>query len=301
VLDATHEAHVRGILATHGVDLRSVIFHRFPTNDAWCRDHGATFVVREREGRRELAAIHWDYNAWGGKYPPYDRDRQIPKQMAEVLGVPRFNGGMVLEGGSIDVNGNGVLLTTEQCLLNPNRNPQLSKAEIEQHLRDGFGVHTIWWLGDGIVGDDTDGHIDDLTRFVAANTVVSVVEDDPADENYPMLQDNLKRLQSLRLPDGRALRIVTLPMPDPVMYEGERLPASYANFYIGNTVVLQPTFNCANDASAIETMRRCFPTRRVVGIDCTDLVLGLGTFHCLSQQVPDVGEAPPMTRTATES
>jgi agmatine deiminase len=149
-------------------------------------------------------------------------------------------------------------------------------------------VHTIWWLGDGIVGDDTDGHIDDLTRFVAEDTVVTVVEDDPADENHPMLQDNLARLQSLTLPDGRPLKVLTLPMPAPVVHEDQRLPASYANFYIGNRVVLQPTFNCANDRLAIDTIQRCFPDRRVVGIDCTDLVWGLGTFHCLSQQVPAI-------------
>jgi agmatine deiminase len=288
VLDGDHEAHVAQLLIAHGIDLAGVRFHRFPTNDAWCRDHGAIFLVREHGGRRELAATDWDYNAWGGKYPPFDRDVEIPRKMAEALGVPRFVGGMVLEGGSIDVNGAGVLLTTEQCLLNANRNPHLSRAQIEARLRDYLGVHTIWWLGDGIVGDDTDGHIDDLTRFVAEDTVVTVIEDDPADANYPMLRDNLERLRSLRMPDGRPLRIVTLPMPEPVVYEDQRLPASYANFYVGNTVILQPTFNCARDRVAIETVQRCFPTRRVVGIDCTDLVWGLGTFHCLSQQVPAV-------------
>lgn len=288
VLDGGHEAHVARLLAAHGVDLAGVRFHRFPTNDAWCRDHGAIFVVRETDGRRELAATDWDYNAWGGKYPPFDRDVEIPRRMAEALGVPRFVGDMVLEGGSIDVNGAGVLLTTEQCLLNPNRNPHLTRPDIEARLREFLGVRTIWWLGDGIVGDDTDGHVDDLTRFVAEDTVVTVVEDDPGDANYPMLQENLERLRSLRMPDGRPLRIVTLPMPEPVVYEDQRLPASYANFYIGNAVVLQPTFNCPRDRAAVETVQRCFPTRRVVGIDCTDLVWGLGTFHCLSQQVPAV-------------
>jgi len=288
VLDGEHEGHVARLLTAHGVDLAGVRFHRFPTDDAWCRDHGAIFVVRERDGRRELAATDWDYNAWGGKYPPFDRDVEIPRRMAEALGVPRFVGDMVLEGGSIDVNGAGVLLTTEQCLLNPNRNPHLTRSDIEARLRDFLGVHTIWWLGEGIVGDDTDGHVDDLARFVAEDTVVTVVEDDPGDANYPMLQDNLQRLRALRLPDGRPLRIIALPMPEPVVYEDQRLPASYANFYIGNTVVLQPTFNCARDRAAVEIIQRCFPTRRVVGIDCTDLVWGLGTFHCLSQQVPAV-------------
>lgn len=289
VLDASHEGHVREVLAAHRTPHANVVFHHFPTNDAWCRDHGAIFVVREHEGRREMAATDWDYNAWGGKYPPFDLDIEIPRRMAEALGVPRFDGGMVLEGGSIEVNGEGVLLTTEQCLLNPNRNPQLSKTEIEQRLRDFLGVHTILWLGEGIVGDDTDGHVDDLTRFVAADTVVTVVEDDPADDNYKPLQDNLKRLADMRLPDGRPpLRVVPLPMPRPVFHEGQRLPASYANFYIGNAVVLAPLFNCDRDAEALAVLQRCFPARRVVGIDCTDLVWGLGTFHCLTQQVPAV-------------
>jgi agmatine deiminase len=288
VLDAAHEGHVHVLLAAHATSIRNVIFHHFPTNDAWCRDHGAIFIVRERAGQRELAATHWGYNAWGGKYPPYDRDQDIPRRMAEALSVPRFECGMVLEGGSIEVNGAGVLMTTEQCLLNPNRNPQLSRAEIEQRLRDFLGVHTILWLGEGIAGDDTDGHIDDLTRFVAEDTVVTVIEDDTADANYTLLQDNLRRLQAMRLPDGRKLNILTLPMPEPVIYDGQRLPASYANFYIGNTVVLAPVFNCAQDARALSILEKCFPDRRVVGIDCTDLVWGLGAFHCLTQQVPAV-------------
>lgn len=286
VLNEEHEAHVREVLGAHAAATAGIIFHRFPTNDAWCRDHGAIFVAREIERGRALAATHWDYNAWGGKYPPFDLDRQIPHRMAEALGVERFQTDMVLEGGSIDVNGEGVLLTTEQCLLNPNRNPQLDRARIEQRLKEFLGVHTVWWLGEGIIGDDTDGHIDDITRFVAADTVVTAVEDDPADPNHAVLRDNLARLTTLRLPDQRPLKIVPLPMPEPVVYRGQRLPASYANFYIGNRVVLLPIFNGARDAQAIDTLQRCFPTRRVVAIDCTALVWGLGTFHCLTQQVP---------------
>ena len=289
VLDADHEAHVRAVLAAHGTTTANVIFHPFPTNDAWCRDHGAIFVIRDRPGGgRELAATDWDYNAWGGKYPPYDRDVLIPRRMADVLDVPRFEGGMVLEGGSIDVNGECVLLTTEQCLLNPNRNPALGKAAIEQRLRDFLGVQAILWLGDGIAGDDTDGHVDDLTRFVAAAKVVTAVEEDPADVNYRVLQDNLERLRAMCLPDGRRLEVIPLPMPEPVVHDGQRLPASYANFYIGNSVVLAPVFGCARDAAALAVLSRCFPNRRIVGIDCTDLVWGLGTFHCLTQQVPAV-------------
>jgi agmatine deiminase len=191
-----------------------------------------------------------------------------------------------MEGGSIDVNGAGTLLTTEACLLNPNRNPGLSKADIEAYLRDYLGVRHILWLGDGIEGDDTDGHVDDLTRFVDPTTVVTVVEDDPLDPNFEPLQENLRRLATMTDQDGRRLRVVTLPMPRRLDHEGQRLPASYANFYIGNRVVLVPTYDPATDGAALATLQAHFPTRRVIGIDCTDLVCGLGAFHCVSQQWP---------------
>lgn len=265
-------------------------FHHFPTNDAWCRDYGAIFVRRAAgqgsRGAGELAATDWGYNAWGDKYPPYDLDNKIPALMAEVLGTPRFVADMILEGGSIDVNGQGVLLTSEACLLNPNRNPQLGRAEIEERLREYLGVEHILWLGEGIVGDDTDGHVDDLARFVDPETIVTVTEDDPADENYRPLQDNLKRLRSFRQPDGRPFRIVELPMPRPIVWEDQRLPASYANFYIGNKVVLLPGYNDPNDRVAEERLAALFPGRRIVTLDCTDLIWGLGAFHCLTQQVP---------------
>jgi agmatine deiminase len=191
-----------------------------------------------------------------------------------------------MEGGSLDVNGRGTLLTTESCLLNPNRNPELTRDEIERYLRDYLGVRRILWLGDGIVGDDTDGHVDDLTRFTDPRTVVTVVEDDPADPNFAPLRDNLARLRSMRDQDGEPFRIVTLPMPRPLEHEGQRLPASYANFYIANGVVLLPTYDPERDESARLTLQELFPGRRVVGIDCTDLVWGLGAFHCVSQQWP---------------
>lgn len=285
VNDAAMEAQARALLTAAGA-AGSIRFHHFPTNDAWCRDHGAIFVIREGPAGRDLAATDWGYNAWGDKYPPYDLDNQIPAHMADYLGVPRFAGGMILEGGSIDVNGQGVLLTSEQCLLNPNRNPDLTREQIEARLRAFFGVQQILWLGEGIVGDDTDGHIDDIARFVAPDTIMTVIEDDPQDENYPMLQENLERLHAMRDLHGNPFTILTLPMPPAIMHEGQRLPASYANFYIANTTVLIPFYNHPNDDRAAELLQRCFPTRRIVGIDCTDIIWGLGAWHCLSQQVP---------------
>lgn len=290
VRDADHGYHVQRLLAGRAAPGR-VLLHRFPTNDAWCRDHGAIFVTRPPEAGDPLLALDFQYNAWGGKYPPYDLDNAIPGQMAGALAVPRLAVDMILEGGSIEVNGAGMLLTTEQCLLNPNRNPGLDRDAIEQRLRRLLGVTTIAWLGDGIVGDDTDGHIDDLTRFVAEDAVVTVVEQDPADANYAALQDNLERLRALALPDGRPLRVIELPMPPPLVDpERDRLPASYANFYIGNRVVLMPTFDCPADEEAAAILARCFPGRRIVGLDSRKLVVGLGSFHCLTQQVPATPE-----------
>jgi agmatine deiminase len=285
VLDADHEAHVRRLLAA-AVPPERVRFHRFPTNDAWCRDHGAIFVVRPGADAPRLA-LDFDYNAWGGKYPPFDRDREVGRLMAEALGVPRFVPGIILEGGSIEVNGEGVLLTTEQCLLNPNRNPSLDRAAIERILRATLGVEQIVWLGDGIEGDDTDGHIDDLTRFVAPDVLVTVMEPNTADPNHGPLVENRARLEELRL--GRQASrptIVELPMPEPQYLQDQRLPASYANFYIANESVLVPVFGCKQDDAALAVLRECFPRRRVVPIDCSTLVAGLGTLHCLSQQVP---------------
>ena len=284
VLDRAHEEHVGNLLEGH-VERERVIFHRIPTNDAWCRDHGAIFVTRDAPENRALA-LDFRFNAWGGKYPPFDLDDAVPRGMAAALGVPRWPVDMVLEGGSIDVNGAGALLTTEQCLLHPNRNPSLAREDIERVLGETLGVRQILWLGEGIAGDDTDGHVDDLTRFVAEDTVVTVVEHDRQDENYSALADNRGRLAGCRLADGRPLRVVELAMPRPVEWKGERLPASYANFYIGNRVVLMPAFRDPADEPNRAELARCFPGREVVAIDCRELVLGLGTFHCLTQQVP---------------
>lgn len=280
------EADVRSLLADEGADSGNVFFHDNPTNDAWCRDHGPIFVHRQSAGKTEEAILDWGYNAWGGKYPPYDLDDVIPTRIGRELGIPVYYPGMVLEGGSIDVNGRGTLLTTEACLLNPNRNPQLDREAIEASLRRHLGVRNILWLGDGIAGDDTDGHIDDLTRFVDPTTVVTVVEEDPADQNYEPLQKNLERLRTMRDQDGTPLRVVTLPMPRPIHQEGHRLPASYANFYIANGLVLVPTFNDPNDRAALNTLADLMPRHRVVGIHAVDLVWGLGTIHCLTQQEP---------------
>jgi agmatine deiminase len=280
------ETAVRRLLSDAGADTGNVYFHYHPTNDAWCRDHGPIFIQRNGAGNVEQAVIDWGFNAWGGKYPPYDLDDVIPTRIGEELGLPVYHPGIILEGGSIEVNGRGTLLTTEACLLNPNRNPTLNRSQIENHLRSYLGVSHILWLGDGIAGDDTDGHVDDLTRFVDERTVVTVVEENPTDENYEPLQKNLERLRQMNDQDGRPLRIVTLPMPHPVWHDGQRLPASYANFYIANGLVLLPTYDPARDAQALTTLEQLFPTREVIGIDCTDLVWGLGAFHCVTQQWP---------------
>ena len=286
VWHAEMETWVRGLLADCKVPLARVKFHHFPAYEPWCRDHGPIFLVREHAGKHERAVVDWGYNAWGNKYPPFDLDDAVPQHVAKLRGLPLFTPGIVMEGGSIEVNGQGTLLTTEACLLNKNRNPHLPKAQIEQHLKDYLGVTNILWLGDGIVGDDTDGHIDDLTRFVSADTVVTIVEPDPTDENYSLLQENLHRLHTLKLEDGRPLRVVELPMPGVVEFDGQRLPASYANFYIANQIVLVPTYRHAHDAKALEILQREFPQHRVIGVDSTELIWGLGSFHCISQQEP---------------
>lgn len=289
VNNAEMEQHARKLLKD--VEAKGeVYFHHFPTNDAWCRDHGAIIVKKRnpKPGESTLLATDWDYNAWGNKYPPHDLDNRIPARMAEVLGIPTVKGGMVLEGGSIDCNGDGVILTSESCLLNPNRNPTMTRDQIEQRLIDLLGIEKILWLGDGIVGDDTDGHVDDMTRFVAPNVILTAVEDDENDDNHEPLTENLRRLETMTDKHGRPFEIVTLPMPQPVTYEDQRLPASYANFYIGNSVVLLPTYGGPKDDQAKRILAELFPGREVVGIDCTDLIWGLGAFHCLTQQVPTV-------------
>jgi len=283
VCNGAHEAEARSVLG--GLPMERVTFYGIPTNEPWCRDHGPIFLTRDRDPK--LALVDWDYNAWGNKYPPFNLDEVVPTRVAEVLKVPVFYPHMILEGGSIEVNGAGALLTTESCLLNKNRNPNLSRDEIEARLRDYLGVRDILWLGDGIAGDDTDGHIDDLARFVSERTVVAVVEEDRDDENYQLLQKNLACLRQMKIGKD-SIEMLTLPMPKKIMREELRLPASYANFYIANSCVLVPTFADSADELALSVLRECFPHRRVIGIDCRELVWGLGTFHCLTQQQPAV-------------
>ena len=264
-------------------------FHRIPTVDSWIRDYGPNFLIGSNGS---LAFNDWIFNAWGNKYEALKQDDAVPRLLEPTVQLQRFSPGIVLEGGSIEVNGAGCVLTTEQCLLNPNRNPELSRREIEQTLKDYLGVTKVLWLGEGIVGDDTDGHIDDIARFVVPDVIVCALEDDPDDANYEILRDNLSRLKSMTDAAGRPFEIVTLPMPGVVGGTStatrvlDRLPASYANFYIANNVVLLPVFGHANDTRALETLQSVFPNRRVIPIDCEPLVWGMGTIHCVTQQQP---------------
>ncbi|NTW70006.1 MAG: agmatine deiminase family protein [Chlorobiaceae bacterium] len=289
VLDESMERAVLELLRNSRYEqlrLDRVFLHRIPTNDAWCRDHGPNYVFRECGERREKVILDWEFNAWGGKYAPCDDDNAVPERIAFLEQLPLVSTGMVLEGGSIDVNGKGLLLTTEACLLNQNRNPLMSRADIERELGNYLGIQKVLWLGEGITGDDTDGHVDDMARFVNENTVVIAVEDDPADLNYEPLQENYRLLQSFTDLQGNPLQVVKLPMPYPVIFDGERLPASYANFYIANSVVLVPTYRCSRDTEALELLQHYFPDRNVVGIDCIDLVWGLGAIHCVTHEEP---------------
>lgn len=268
-----------------GTNMANVCFHMFKTNDAWCRDHGPAFLINEKEKKR--AIVDWGYNAWGDKYP-YDLDTKIPSLIAKELNLETFEPGIVMEGGSVDFNGKGTLITTKACLLNENRNPTFNQSQIEEKLINFYGVDNIIWLGEGVDGDDTDGHIDDITRFVNQDTVVTVVEQDRNDVNYNVLQDNLKILSSSRLENGKQMNVVELPMPEPFYFEDERLPASYANFYIANDAVIVPVFNSKNDNKAIYLLEECFKDRKVIGIDSREIIWGLGSFHCLSQQEPKI-------------
>lgn len=288
-----HEASARRILSRAGVDLGRVEFFRIPTDRGWTRDCGPIFVRRDLSRRTELAIVRFRFNAWA-RYTNWQADDVVPERVARALGLRLFRAevggrGFVVEGGSIDVNGRGTLLTTEECLLDPVtqvRNPGLRRRETEAALCAYLGVGNVLWLGRGIAGDDTHGHIDDVCRFVGPRTVVLCREDDPRDANYRPLEENRERLEGMRLEDGSRLEVVRLPMPAPLYFDGRRLPASYANFYIANAAVLVPTFNDAHDRIALGALAELFPGRPVVGIHAVDLVWGLGTLHCLTHEQP---------------
>ena len=293
VNSASHEQHARRLLGRVGADLRSVEFFRIPTDRGWTRDFGPMFLRRDGRGDAELAVVDFHFNGWG-KYPNCHRDARVARHVSARLGYRLLQataGGraFVLEGGSIDVNGRGTLLTTEECLLDPEvqcRNPGLDRRGIEWILADYLGANNVLWLGRGIAGDDTHGHVDDVCRFAGPRTIVLCQEGDPRDANYRTLQENRERLQGMRLEDGSKPEIVLLPMPAPLYFNGQRLPASYANFYISNGAVLVPTFNDPHDRVALNTLAELMPDRPVVGIHAVDLIWGLGTLHCLTQQQP---------------
>lgn len=289
----TEEKLARRYLTRAGADLRNVEFVPHATNRGWMRDSGPIFVRRPAGKKNDTAIVHFHFNAWA-KYDDWQKDRRVPEMAAKLLGKRLFNAqhngkNFVIEGGGIDVNGRGTLLTTEECYLDPKvqvRNPGLGRAEIDATLKQYLGVSNVLWLVAGPVGDDTHGHIDDICRFVNAKTVVLIKETNSKDPNYRPLAENWERIQELRLEDGSKPQVVPLPMPAPVCFDGYRLPASYANFYISNAAVIVPTFNDPNDRIALGTLGELFPDRPVVGIHAVDLVLGFGTLHCLTQQQP---------------
>ena len=274
-------------LKTAGVVMQNVSILQIPTVDVWMRDYGPTFLTGN-DPQNPLAMNDWIFNGWGKKYVSYEEDDRIAKDIANLLKIPVFCHDVVLEGGSIEVNGAGTCLTTEQCLLNENRNPAMSRNEIEQFLGDALGVRRVIWLGEGIAGDDTDGHIDDIARFVNPTTIVCVVETKSRDVNYTCLQENYERLQGAKDQDGHPCSVVALPCPAPIVDHGARLPASYANFYIANEVVLVPIFDDPNDAEALGILQELFPDRRVLGLSAAALVAGLGAIHCVTQQEPTI-------------
>ena len=309
--DAAAEKRARGVLKKTDANLRRVHFHQWPTDRCWTRDSGPIFVRKPdrrqpytedtelmltREFSAPVAVTNWKFNAWA-KYPDWHLDDEIPDRVSEWLGLPQWmptvetpNGPqrVVLEGGSIDVNGQGTLITTEECLLSEvqQRNPGVSREQLEQTLQNYLGIDQVLWMNRGIAGDDTHGHVDDITRFVGSNTIVTVVEPNADDENHWPLEENLDRLRLARNAAGKPFEIVPLPMPPPIDFQGQRLPASYANFYIANSLVLVPTFNRVTDRQALNVLANAMPSRDVVGIYCGDLIWGLGTLHCMTQQQP---------------
>ena len=289
VNSAAVRSRAESILKRAGANLEHVSFHVWETNRVWLRDSGPIFV---KDAQGALAITDWKFNAWA-KYDDWRKDDQVPAHVAKLLGLPRWqpasgNSRLVLEGGSIDVNGQGALITTEECLLSEvqQRNPGVSREQLEQAFHDYLGIDQVLWMDRGVAGDDTHGHVDDITRFVGPTTIVTAVEPNTADDNHLPLKENLARLKASRTPEGKQWTIVELPLPRPVVFRSQRLPASYANFYIANGLVLVPTFHDPNDRIALNILAELFPTREVVGIHAVDLVWGLGTLHCMTQQQP---------------
>ncbi|HZW06849.1 MAG TPA: agmatine deiminase family protein [Phycisphaerales bacterium] len=287
------------MLAANGVEKKllggpsqAVFFHYIMTNEAWCRDHGPAFVVKgssPRHAGKRCAVVDWKFNAWGGKYPPWDSDDAVPTRIAKGAKLPLFDAPIVMEGGSVDFNGRGTILTTSQCLLNPNRNRGVSRTEVERHLKDYYGQEHVVWLAEGIEGDDTDGHIDDLARFVSPTTVVIGMEENRRDPNHRQLERAYAKLNKVKDQDGNPFNVVTLPMPRRVVIEGQRCPATYMNFHFVNGAVLVPTFgDKATEKRALATLQAEVGDREVIGVDCRELIWGLGSVHCLTQQVPSV-------------
>jgi agmatine deiminase len=290
VPNKNYQRIVTDFLKSRRVPMRRVFFHFIPTNEAWARDHGPAFVLRKRK-KVEAAIVDWGFNAWGGKYPPWDADDAVPTRVAKALKLPVFYPGIVMEGGAVDFNGAGTVLTTTSCLLNKNRNPTLSKGRIEKYLRDYYGQKHVIWLDEGIEGDDTDGHIDDLARFIDERTIAIALEGNTLDRNYKILRRARRALDQAVDQDGLPFDIVELPMPRPIAIDGQRVPATYVNFYFAgdkkSAALLVPTFGQpSRDQQAIRILQRRFSDREVIGVDCRGLIWGLGAIHCFTQQQP---------------
>ena len=282
ILTQNNISEVRDKLKKANTNLNQIIFHQWETNDSWIRDYGPDFLI----GTKDKIILNWKYNAWGQKYPPFDADNSIPLKIAEYLKLKHYSPDIVLEGGSFEPNGKGTILTTTNCLLNKNRNPHLTQKQIQSILEEYLQINNIIWLKDGIIGDDTDGHVDDISRFVNKNTILTCIEQNKQDENYTPLQKNLKLLNTARLENGKQANIVELPMPAPFFFKNQRLPASYANFYICNQAVIVPIFNDSNDDKAIQILESLFYDRKIIPIYSGDIIYGLGSFHCLSKHEP---------------
>lgn len=273
-------------LVDQNVDLSKIEFFFHKTNDAWCRDYGPAFLINSNKSKKII--VNWGYNAWGNKYLPYDFDNMIPELIAEKLHIPIISPQIIIEGGSVEFNGRGTVITSRSCLLHYNRNPHLTQIQIEKFLCEYYGQEQVLWISNGIIGNDTDGHIDEMVRFINYNTVLVSIEENKYDANYIILQKNLKELKKIRLLNGDYLNIIELPLPKKIIINGVRIPASYTNFYIANHSIIVPIFQNQNDDKALNIIQSCFKDRKVIGMNSKDIILGLGSFHCLTQQEPQI-------------